>query len=42
MNTKVTKQKIIRVLGNNKNSTFPTTACAMDVDNMNGNTSYGE
>ncbi len=38
MNAKVTEQKIIRVVGNNKNCTYPTTACAVDVDDMNGKT----
>jgi hypothetical protein len=38
MNAKVTEQKIIRVLENNKNCTYSTTVYAVDVDNMNGKT----
>jgi hypothetical protein len=36
MKAKMTKQKIIRVLGNNRNCTYPTTVCAVDVNDTNG------
>lgn len=35
MNAKIAKQKIIEVFGKNKNCTYPTTVCAVDVENMN-------
>jgi hypothetical protein len=35
MNTKIAKQKIIEVLGKNNNCAYPTTVCAVDVENTN-------